>query len=109
MATQIFVNLPVQSLSRSVEFFKQLGYTFNAQFTNEHGTCMVISENIYAMLLVKDFFKTFVTKEIADTDFDGVTGHISFDQFGDTNNKVLTAYEIKDGKYVAANTSSFNQ
>ena len=48
-----------------------------------------------------------VTKEVADTDFDGVTGHISFDQFGDTNNKVLTAYEIKDGKYVAANTSSF--
>ncbi|WP_163990216.1 VOC family protein [Pyxidicoccus caerfyrddinensis] len=67
MATSIFVNLPVQSLSRSVEFFKQLGYTFNAQFTNESGTCMVISENIYAMLLVKDFFKTFVTKEIADT------------------------------------------
>jgi predicted lactoylglutathione lyase len=67
MATSIFVNLPVQSLSRSVEFFKQLGYTFNAQFTNEHATCMVISENIYAMLLVKDFFKTFVNTEIADT------------------------------------------
>ena len=48
-----------------------------------------------------------MTKEIQDTDFDGVTGHISFDQFGDTNNKVLTAYEIKAGKYVAANTSSF--
>jgi branched-chain amino acid transport system substrate-binding protein len=48
-----------------------------------------------------------VTKEIADTDFDGITGHISFDAFGDTNNKVLTAYEIKDGAYVAANTSSF--
>jgi branched-chain amino acid transport system substrate-binding protein len=50
-----------------------------------------------------------VTKELADTDFDGVTGKISFDQFGDTNNKVLTAYEIKAGKYEAANTASFNQ
>jgi branched-chain amino acid transport system substrate-binding protein len=48
-----------------------------------------------------------VTKEVAETDFDGVTGKISFDQFGDTNNKVLTAYEIKAGKYEAANTSSF--
>jgi predicted lactoylglutathione lyase len=66
MATQIFVNLPVQSLSRSVEFFKQLGYTFNAQFTDQNATCMVISEGIYAMLLVRDFFKTFVTKEVAD-------------------------------------------
>lgn len=67
MATNIFVNLPVQSLSRSVEFFKQLGYTFNAQFTDQNATCMVISENIYVMLLVKDFFKTFVNNDIADT------------------------------------------
>ncbi len=67
MATSIFVNLPIQSLSRSVEFFKQLGYTFNAQFTSENATCMVVSENIYVMLLVKDFFKTFINNEVADT------------------------------------------
>jgi len=67
MATQIFVNLPVQSLSRSIEFFKQLGYTFNAQFTDQNATCMVISEHIYVMLLVKDFFKTFINKEVADS------------------------------------------
>jgi branched-chain amino acid transport system substrate-binding protein len=48
-----------------------------------------------------------VTKELADTSFDGVTGPISFDEFGDTNNKVLTAYEIKNGKYEAANTAAF--
>jgi len=68
MATKLFVNLPVQSLSRSVEFFKQLGFTFNAQFTNQNATCMVISETIYVMLLVKDFFKTFTKKEIADAE-----------------------------------------
>ncbi|MBZ4415401.1 VOC family protein [Myxococcus sp. RHSTA-1-4] len=67
MATRIFVNLPVQSLGRSVEFFKQLGYTFNAQFTDQNATCMVISEDIYVMLLVKDFFKGFIKKEIADS------------------------------------------
>jgi branched-chain amino acid transport system substrate-binding protein len=48
-----------------------------------------------------------VTKELAETSFDGVTGPISFDAFGDTNNKVLTAYEIKAGKYEAANTAAF--
>jgi len=67
MAKKIFVNLPIESLNRSVEFFSQLGFTFNKQFTDENATCMVISEDIYAMLLVKPFFKGFINKEIADT------------------------------------------
>lgn len=66
MATKIFVNLPVKSLQRSVAFFTKLGYTFNAQFTDENATCMVISEDIYVMLLVESFFKTFTPKTIAD-------------------------------------------
>lgn len=66
MAKQIFVNLPVKDLNRSVEFFTKVGYTFNAQFTNEKATCMIIGENIYAMLLVEEFFQTFTKKEIVD-------------------------------------------
>ncbi|RKG84252.1 VOC family protein [Corallococcus terminator] len=66
MATKIFINLPVQSLDRAVGFFTKLGYTFNPQFTDANATCMIISEDIYAMLLVRDFFKTFTTKEVAD-------------------------------------------
>ncbi|MEO7531259.1 MAG: VOC family protein [Sediminibacterium sp.] len=67
MAAQIFVNLPVKDLAKSIAFFAKLGYTFNQQFTNENATCMIISENIYAMLLVEPFFKTFTKKEICDT------------------------------------------
>ena len=66
MATQIFVNLPVKDLKKSVEFFTKLGYTFNPQFTNENATCMIISEQIFVMLLVEKFFKTFIPAEIAD-------------------------------------------
>jgi predicted lactoylglutathione lyase len=66
MATQIFVNLPVKDLNRSIEFFSKLGYTFNPQFTDENATCMIISDHIYVMLLVEAFFKTFTGKEIAD-------------------------------------------
>jgi predicted lactoylglutathione lyase len=66
MATKIFVNLPVQNLDRSVSFFAKLGYTFNPQFTDENATCMVIAEDIYAMLLVEKFFKTFTPKPVAD-------------------------------------------
>lgn len=47
-----------------------------------------------------------VTKELSDVSFDGVTGPVSFDQFGDTNNKVLTAYVIKAGKYDAVHTTA---
>jgi len=66
MATQIFVNLSVKDLNRSVEFFSKLGYTFNPQFTNEKATCMIISDTIYVMLLTEAFFQTFTKKEIAD-------------------------------------------
>jgi predicted lactoylglutathione lyase len=66
MATQIFVNLPVKDLNRSVEFFTRLGYTFNPQFTNENATCMIISDTIYIMLLTETFFQTFTTKQIID-------------------------------------------
>jgi predicted lactoylglutathione lyase len=67
MATKIFVNLPVKDLDKSVAFFTKLGFSFNAQFTNENATCMIVGEDIYFMLLVHDFFKKFINKEIADT------------------------------------------
>lgn len=66
MATQIFVNLPVKDLNRSVEFFTKLGYTFNQQFTDENATSMIVSDTIYVMLLVEPFFKTFTQKAISD-------------------------------------------
>jgi predicted lactoylglutathione lyase len=66
MATQIFVNLPIKNMERSQAFFKALGYSFNPQFTNEQGACMVISDTIYVMLLVEPFFQTFTGKAIAD-------------------------------------------
>lgn len=67
MIQQIFVNLAVKDLQASIDFFTKLGFTFNPQFTDENATCMIIGENIYAMLLVEKFFKTFTDKEIADT------------------------------------------
>ena len=65
-ARKIFVNLPVKDLDRSIAFFKALGFSFNAQFTDETAGCMVISDDIYAMLLTHDKFKQFTTKAIAD-------------------------------------------
>ncbi len=66
MAILVFVNLPVKSLARSVEFFTQVGYTFDPRFTDENATCMVISDTIYAMLLVEPFFRTMTGREVCD-------------------------------------------
>jgi predicted lactoylglutathione lyase len=66
MSTQIFVNLPVKNLKKSIEFFTKLGYTFNPQFTDNTATCMIVSENIFVMLLTEEKFKTFTPKSICD-------------------------------------------
>ena len=67
MTKQIFVNLPVKDLNKTIEFFAKLGFTFNPQFTDENAACMIIGENIFAMLLVENFFKNFIpTKKICD-------------------------------------------
>lgn len=66
MSTQIFVNLPVSDLDRSVAFFTKLGFTFNPQFTDETATCMIVSEDIFVMLLIREKFASFTPKEICD-------------------------------------------
>lgn len=67
MAKQIFVNLPVKDLKKSVTFFTDLGFTFNATFTDDNATCMIVAENIHIMLLVEPFFRGFSNQEICDT------------------------------------------
>lgn len=66
MGTKMFVNLPVKDLQKSIEFFTKLGFSFNAQFTDETATCMIVSEDIFVMLLTHDKFKTFTPKDICD-------------------------------------------
>ena len=66
MATKIFVNLPVKDLKKSITFFTHLGFSFNPQFTDETATCMIIGENIFAMLMVDTRFQEFTKKPVAD-------------------------------------------
>jgi len=67
MHKQIFVNLAVADLPRSRTFFEGLGLSFNPQFSNDKGACLMLGENLFAMLLTRDFFQTFTDKAIADT------------------------------------------
>ena len=61
------MNLPAKDLNKTIEFFTKLGFKFNPQFTDENATCMIVGEDIFVMLLVEKFFKTFTKKEICDT------------------------------------------
>jgi predicted lactoylglutathione lyase len=67
VTTKIFVNLPVKDLNKTIEFFTKLGFKFNPQFTDVYATCMIVGDDIFVMLLVERFFKTFTKKEICDT------------------------------------------
>ncbi len=62
----IFVNLPVKNLSASMAFWTELGYAFNADYSDDRAACMVIDDNIFVMLLTEDRFKDFINDEIAD-------------------------------------------
>jgi predicted lactoylglutathione lyase len=66
MATKIFVNLPVKDLNRSMAFFNNLGYTFDPRFTDETAACLVISDDIFAMLLTETKFQEFTPKLLCD-------------------------------------------
>ncbi|RTY86312.1 VOC family protein [Flavobacterium sp. GT3R68] len=67
MAKQIFINLAVKDLQKSVNFYTALGFTINPQFSDDTGKCMVWSDNIFVMILTHEKFASFATKPIADT------------------------------------------
>lgn len=66
MGHKVFINLPVKDLDRSMGFFKSVGFDFNQQFTDKTAACMVISDEIYAMLLTHQKFGEFTKKTIVD-------------------------------------------
>ena len=66
---QIYVNLHVKDVKRSMAFFTGLGFEFDLRFTDEkQAACLVIGENIYVMLLQEEYHKTFTKREVVDTE-----------------------------------------
>ena len=67
MVNSIFINLPVKDLQRCIGCVTQLGFKFNAQFTNEEATCMILGKDMYAMLLVEKLFTGFSKRPVGET------------------------------------------
>jgi predicted lactoylglutathione lyase len=100
MSTKIFVNVPVKDLDKSKQFFTAIGFTINPQFTDDTAACVVISEDIYAMILTHEKFKQFTPKEISDaTKTSEVLLALSFDSRDKVNEIADTA--LKSGGSVA--------
>jgi len=66
MSRQIFVNLPVKDLQRSIDFYTALGFSFNPKFTDENATCMIVADDVLVMLRVEPFFRSFIDKPLCD-------------------------------------------
>lgn len=102
MARKIFVNLPVKDLNKSIDFFTKLGFAFNPQFTDDTATCMIVSEDIFVMLLTQNKFKGFTPKEICDaTKSTEVLVCLSCDSRGEVDDLVRKA--------VGAGGSTYNE
>jgi predicted lactoylglutathione lyase len=67
MARKLFLNLAVRDLSKTMAFWKGLGFDFNPKFTDDKAACMVLSDEAYVMLLSEPFFKSFTKKQLCDT------------------------------------------
>ena len=67
MNRQIFIVLPVADPSKSMAFFKALGFDHNPAFTGDDASCIIISDTVQAMMLTHSKFTSLTPKSICDT------------------------------------------
>ena len=92
MAKKIFINLPVADLKKATEFYIKIGFTNNPAFTDDTAACMVLTEEIYVMLLTHSKFSQFSSKKIIDATVScGVINSISVDSLEEVNVMADTA------------------
>jgi len=110
MAKKIFINLPVADLQKAMSFYTAIGFTNNPQFTDETAACMVVSEEIYVMLLTRSKFKEFIKKEIGDTaKTASVINALSVDSSEEVHTMVAKAVEAGGVEPVEAKNYGFMQ
>jgi predicted lactoylglutathione lyase len=67
MIAKLFINLPVKDITKSVEFYVELGFAFNMDYADEHSACMELNDTTMIMLLSEERFKQFSNRGICDT------------------------------------------
>ena len=64
---QVFINLAVKDVAKSMDFYTKLGFTVNPDFSDDQSKCLIWSESIFLMILNHEKFKTFTNKPLAET------------------------------------------
>jgi predicted lactoylglutathione lyase len=69
MIKDIWINLPVKNVEKSVTFFKQLDFKFNSQYGNspQSASLLMGDKNVVVMLFDETLFKTFTNHPITDS------------------------------------------
>lgn len=92
MSKKIFINLPVADLQKAMDFYTAIGFTNNPQFTDATAACMVLTDEIYVMLLTHPKFKEFTKKEIGNTaNTTSVINSLSVDSNDEVNTMIENA------------------
>lgn len=110
MATKIFINLPVADLQKAMSFYTAIGFTNNPQFTDATAACMVLTEEIYVMLLTHDKFNEFTNKEIGNTfQKASVINSLSVDSTDEVNEMINNALKAGGKETAEAKDYGFMQ
>lgn len=110
MATQIFVNLPIRDLKKSMAFYESIGFKNNPQFTDDTAACMVLSDTIFVMLLTYNKFKEFTSKTIINAkETTGVINSISVNSNQEVNALADKALKAGGNEYRAPMDMGFMQ
>lgn len=108
MATQVFINLPVKDLKKSMTYYEGIGFANNPKFTDHTAACMVMNNSVFVMLLTYDKFKQFTTKAIIDaTKTAGVINAISLESFEEVDAFVERAKKVGGREYAEAKDYGF--
>jgi predicted lactoylglutathione lyase len=110
MSKQVFINLPVTDLKKSMAFYEATGFTNNPQFTDETAACMVWSDAIFVMLLTHDKLKQFTAKAIIDAKQTvGVINALSLESNEEVNSFLEKAVKAGGREYAEPKDYGFMQ
>ncbi|GJF28794.1 branched chain amino acid ABC transporter substrate-binding protein [Kitasatospora sp. NE20-6] len=111
------VGLPVEQLPSAAKFiadYKAAAYkdAYETYGGYSYDSAWAIIQAVKAVAganggKLPDDARAKVVAAVQSASFEGVTGKVSFDEFGDTTNKQLTVYSVKDGKWAVEKSGTF--
>lgn len=93
--SQIYVNLPVKDIQKTREFWTNLGFSINEQFSDDKAACVIMNDDIYVMFLTEEYFQNFSHKPVPKGDTAQVLVAIGLNSREEVDTVVNTA--LKNG------------